>query len=480
MLFRRAVLLTLYKLSDIVILICSLIIATIGADYIGGIVTSRNLIFAQSQYKILDLIMVIILIESWKIIFKGFNLYRSRRLGNKLEECWGVIKATSLGTCILSVLIIFCQCLNLSTTFILLFWVSSTLLTIAARMSMRLFLVMVRNKGRNLRLIIIIGTNQRAKKFAEEIKQCKELGYKLIGFVDNKYTAAHNRKKLLSDLNHFSEVLNQYVVDEVVIALPIKSYYEQIEEIGKMCIEQGIVVRYLADLFDQQFAKSFVKSNVDYFHESPILTAYNGPEENWSFVLKRVADAVFSFIGLVFLFPFFIIVGILIKFDSHGDVFFIQQRVGYNKRHFKIYKFRTMVNGAEKKQSKFEYLNEMSGPVFKIANDPRMTRIGKILRKTSIDELPQLFTVLKGDMSLVGPRPLPVRDYNGFGEQWHKRRFSIKPGLTCLWQVNGRNKLPFQKWMELDMEYIDNWTLLLDIKILLKTIPSVLRCSGSY
>lgn len=173
------------------------------------------------------------------------------------------------------------------------------------------------------------------------------------------------------------------------------------------------------------------------------------------------------------------IAGILIKLDSPGPVFFIQKRVGYNKRLFKAYKFRTMIKGAEKQQSKLEQLNEMSGPVFKIKNDPRITKIGRIMRKTSIDELPQLFNVLKGDMSLIGPRPLPVRDYERFEEEWHKRRFSIRPGLTCLWQINGRNGMSFDKWVELDMEYIDNWSLLLDLKILIKTIPAVFKGSGA-
>ena len=153
--------------------------------------------------------------------------------------------------------------------------------------------------------------------------------------------------------------------------------------------------------------------------------------------------------------------------------------MGYNKRRFKFYKFRTMAKDAEKKQKEIEHLNELSGPVFKIKDDPRVTKIGKILRKTSIDELPQLFNTLKGDMSLVGPRPLPVRDYELFDENWQKRRLSVKPGITCLWQSSGRNDLPFDKWIELDMEYIDNWSLLLDLKILIKTIPAVIRGTGA-
>lgn len=477
MVFRRTVLLTLYKLSDIVILILSLAFSTITGNYLlnYGIISVAFYNLFPAQFDVYQLLIIIIIIESWHIIFKVVNLYRSRRFGSKLQECLDILKATTFGTCIISIFVFFYHPTPLSAIFILIFWATSTFMTITARMTMRLILKIVRNKGRNLRFIVIAGTNEKARSFANEIRECKELGYKLVGFVDSKSHVNDHNKELLSDLDHFSEVLNRYIVDEVVIALPFKSHYEQIENLARICTEQGIVVRYLADLFDQQLAKS----SLDDFHGAPLLTIYNGPKENWTFIIKRTIDAVLSFLGLILLFPIFIIVAILIKIDSPGPVFFVQERVGYNKRRFNIYKFRTMINEAEKKQSGLEYLNEMDGPVFKIAKDPRITRIGKFLRKTSIDELPQLFTVLKGDMSLVGPRPLPVRDYNGFDVECHKRRFSVRPGVTCLWQVNGRNELPFQKWMELDMEYIDNWSLLLDLKILLKTIPAVLKCSGS-
>jgi lipopolysaccharide/colanic/teichoic acid biosynthesis glycosyltransferase len=174
-----------------------------------------------------------------------------------------------------------------------------------------------------------------------------------------------------------------------------------------------------------------------------------------------------------------VICAVLIKLTSRGPVFFVQNRIGFNKRPISVYKFRTMVADAEEKIGEVEHLNEVSGPVFKIKNDPRVTRLGKYLRKSSIDELPQLFNVLKGDMSLVGPRAMAVRDFAGFDQDWHRRRFSVRPGITCLWQVNGRSSVPFEKWMELDMEYIDKWSLWLDLQILVKTIPAVLKGSGA-
>src|SRR3990170_8801609 len=190
-------------------------------------------------------------------------------------------------------------------------------------------------------------------------------------------------------------------------------------------------------------------------------------------------DIVLSLGLIIALTPVFLIVALLIKLTSPGTVFFVQKRLGLNKRMFDMYKFRTMAPDAEKKQAELEQLNEVKGAAFKIKNDPRITPMGKFLRKTSIDELPQLFNVLKGYMSLVGPRPLPVRDYEGFDQDWHRRRFSVRPGITCLWQVNGRSDISFDKWMELDMEYIDGWSLGLDLKILLKTIPAVFSRSGA-
>ena len=175
----------------------------------------------------------------------------------------------------------------------------------------------------------------------------------------------------------------------------------------------------------------------------------------------------------------FVVVAVLIQLYSPGPVFFRQERMGLNKRRFLIFKFRTMVPNAEKMMAQLEGHNEVSGPVFKIKKDPRITPIGKVLRRTSIDELPQLFNVLKGDMSLVGPRPLPVRDYEGFSEDWQRRRFSVRPGITCLWQVSGRSSLPFEQWMKLDLQYMDEWSLWLDMKILAQTVSAVLKGSGA-
>ena len=211
----------------------------------------------------------------------------------------------------------------------------------------------------------------------------------------------------------------------------------------------------------------------------PLLSVDAVAYNEWKVLLKRAIDFGVAAALLVLLLPVMALVALAIKLDSPGPVLFIQDRVGLNKRRFRFVKFRSMVANAEARQSEVEHLNEADGPVFKFRHDPRVTRVGRVLRRTSLDELPQLVNVLTGDMSLVGPRPLPLRDVNLFDRAAQRRRFSFKPGLTCLWQVSGRSDLPFTEWLKLDLWYINNWSIMLDLKILLRTIPAILRRTGA-
>jgi exopolysaccharide biosynthesis polyprenyl glycosylphosphotransferase len=271
-------------------------------------------------------------------------------------------------------------------------------------------------------------------------------------------------------------VIAQEPVDEVFIALPRDQYGPLIDSIVRQCEEQGIIVRLRTDTFQLKVARL----QLDELDGTPILTIRSGPSDGWQLFVKRLLDICGSAVLLVALAPIFGLVALLIKLDSPGPVFFRQERVGLNKRRFTLFKFRTMIDGAEQQQQMLEAVNQARGPVFKIKMDPRVTRLGQFLRRYSIDELPQLFNVLKGEMSLVGPRPLPVRDVSLIDTRWHKRRLSMKPGVTCLWQVNGRSDVNFDRWVRLDLEYIDNWSLGLDLKILMKTIPAVVKGSGAY
>ncbi len=273
-----------------------------------------------------------------------------------------------------------------------------------------------------------------------------------------------------------SSLIAQGPVDEVLVALPLDKRRGLIEKIVEVCEEQGILVRVRTDLFNLKIARS----QVDNVEGVPVVTIRSGPEDGWPLVVKRVIDVIVSAAMLALLSPLLLLIAALIRLDSPGPVLFRQVRMGLNRRRFEVLKFRTMTNEADSRQSALESMNEADGPVFKIKNDPRVTRFGAFLRHFSIDEFPQLINVLKGEMSLVGPRPLPLRDVARIDTQWHKRRFSVKPGLTCLWQVNGRSDVNFERWVRMDLEYIDTWSLKLDLKILLKTIPAVLRGSGAY
>jgi exopolysaccharide biosynthesis polyprenyl glycosylphosphotransferase len=277
-------------------------------------------------------------------------------------------------------------------------------------------------------------------------------------------------------ISELEAVIDEEPVDEVFVVLPRDKYGAIIENIVHLCEEQGILVRVQPELF----ALKVAKWHVDMLDGVPMVTIRSGPSDGWQLLIKRLIDVCGSAALLLLMTPLLFLVACLIKLDAPGPVLFTQERVGLNKRRFKLIKFRTMVNGADRQQQRLEHLNEADGPVFKIKDDPRITRVGKFLRRFSIDELPQLINVLRGEMSLVGPRPLPVRDIERIEVQWHKRRLSMKPGVTCLWQVNGRSDVTFDHWVRMDLEYIDKWSLALDLKILLKTIPAVFKGAGAY
>lgn len=396
-------------------------------------------------------------------------------------EMTEVVKATTVLACVLILFAVVFRIKLLTPAYLAAFWISASALTLGGRVGRRYVLGSIRRRGRNLRHILILGANARALDFARKIESRPELGYRLLGFVDSDWQGRasflQDGGKLCCDIDQLGDFLRQNVVDEVAIYLPLRSFYKLALEVARLCEQHGIVVRMNSDIFSLNSAHSRAELLDDDLQMTTYsyLDAYYG----WPGVLKRVIDLLASISLLVLLSPLFFVVGMAIRLTSPGPIFFRQERVGLNKRRFFILKFRTMVNGAESLMANLEDLNEISGPVFKIKNDPRITLVGKFLRRTSIDELPQLVNVLVGDMSLVGPRPLPLRDYAGFNEDWQRRRFSIRPGITCLWQVNGRGSVPFDRWMELDIQYLNDWSLWLDIKILAKTIPAVLKGTGA-
>ena len=328
----------------------------------------------------------------------------------------------------------------------------------------------VRLRGRNLHHVIIVGAGPQGQRLAEILNHHPELGLNLLGFIDDLKVPG-----VIGPLEELAQILADNVVDELMIALPVKDFYPQINEIARIAEEQGVVVRFCSELFNLRRAR--VRG--EQLDDLPVFTLYTAPLSAWRGDCKRVIDVVGAAALLIVCSPLMLLVALLIKLTSPGPVLFVQERLGLNKQRFPMFKFRTMVVDAERRQKELEALNEAEGPVFKLKDDPRITPVGRWLRKTSLDELPQFFNVLRGELSLVGPRPLPVRDFERFNEYWFNRRFSVKPGITCIWQVSGRSETSFDQWIRQDLEYIDKWSLALDLKILVKTIPAVLRGTGA-
>jgi exopolysaccharide biosynthesis polyprenyl glycosylphosphotransferase len=474
---RRQVLLNAFKLFDIVIMV-----AAFGAATVPVLRTTHSVTVAEffaMRVKIGNFLIFSGLLVVWHLLFSTCGLYASRRLSRRSAEIADALKATLFATLLLGAGAVVFRIKMATPTFLLTFWVFSSLVMVLSRLILRWSLARTRKHGRNLRDMLIVGTNSRSVGFAKSIQSRPELGYRIIGFADQEWDGMDEFRnsgyRLVCSLDDMAHFLRTSVVDEVLIALPIRSFHDDASRIAALCEEQGILFRLLPNLFDLKRSRHWTEE----VEGHSLITHHNGVLEGWPLVLKRSLDFLIALAALLFLSPFLLGTAILIALTSPGPVLFVQRRVGLHKREFPIYKFRTMVVDAEKKLREVEHLNEVSGPVFKIKEDPRITPLGKFLRKTSIDELPQLINVLKGDMSLVGPRPLPVRDYKGFSEDWQRRRFSVRPGITCLWQVSGRSSISFDKWMELDLQYIDKWSLWLDLQILARTIPAVLKREGA-
>jgi len=474
--YRRKLLLDCLKLFDLVLLLASFAFSIL--------VVSSGLHFGSfrellaMRIKLSNFVIFLGFMIAWHMIFSLFRLYQSRRLSSVHQEAMDVTKATAAAATVLLVGAIVVHIRLVTPIFVIFFWAVSTFGTMTSRFLLRWVLRRLRLRGRNLRNVVIVGSNARARAYARSIESRPELGFRVRGFADFAERSTQIESDgyaFVANFDNFPEFLRRNVVDEVVVALPMKSLYQQAAQIVGQCEEQGVVTRCLSDLFNMKSGSA----RAEQVEGQPVTTITTAGMDGLSLLLKRLIDFLSSCVLLTLLSPIFLIVAFIIKMTCPGPVFFVQERIGINKRRFNLIKFRTMMVDAEKRIHQLEHLNEVKGPAFKIKNDPRITGIGRFLRKASIDELPQIINVLKGDMSLVGPRPLPVRDYEGFDADWHRRRFSVKPGITCLWQCNGRSNVSFDRWMELDMEYIDNWSLWLDLKILLMTIPAVLKGSGA-
>jgi exopolysaccharide biosynthesis polyprenyl glycosylphosphotransferase len=411
----------------------------------------------------------------WTMLLVTREAYTSRRTVALASELWQVVQVVAAGTLILAATGWLLRLDFVSRPFLVLFATLDLTLLLTEKLALRLGARQVRQRGYNYRTLLIVGINPRAEEVARIITAHPHWGLKLVGFVAPNGQAAATAAGLpvLGCADELPKILQQEVVDEVIFVLS-RRQLEEFEDSFLLCAELGIRAR-VALYFPHMKARVLLEE----LEGIPLLTFTNTPGAPFPLFLKRLQDLTVSTLGIATTAPLLPLIALAIKVGSRGPVLFQQERCGLNGRRFTLFKFRTMYKGADRKLDEVAHLNEVEGPAFKARRDPRVTPVGRLLRRLSLDELPQLINVLKGDMSLVGPRP-PLPEEVVRYERWQRRRLSMKPGLTGLWQVSGRAGLDdFNRWTAIDLAYIDQWSLWLDLKILLKTIPAVLSTRGA-
>ena len=389
------------------------------------------------------------------------------------SEALDILRATILVAAFtLSALFVFKQ-VDVSRLFLVILFMAQPLVTLAIRAALRAWFTRLRHRGHNIHYMLVVGTGRLARDFADRVEGSPGLGIDVIGHLAVPgETPGDPGRPVLGTIDEIGQIFHTRVVDEVAVCLE-PAFLRYLDPIARLVADEGKTVRVpidplglpLPNAREEEFDGFVVRSLVfDQGHELGLAA-------------KRMADVAGSLVGLVVLSPLLLVTALAIRLRDGPPVLFRQTRVGLSARPFSICKFRTMVSDAEEHLAEVRHLNERNGIVFKAASDPRVTRLGRTLRATSIDELPQLWNVLKGDMSLIGPRPAPPREVAEY-DVWHRRRLSMKPGITGLWQVEARHEPEFDRWVERDLADIDRWSLLLDLKILLRTIPAVIGRTG--
>lgn len=403
------------------------------------------------------------------ICCQGQQLYRTLRTRNSPDEAIAVAKAVGWATLLLTAFVYLSGAKSVSRLIV----ITSGLFNIVTLSSWRLLRRhIVRQRvinGIGARNVLIVGAGRVGRALATFLEENPHLGYIVKGFLDE---ASSDDSRVLGSMKDLPRLARSQFADEIFVTIP--QHRATVKRIASEAIRLNLAVNVIPELFDGMGPHTHIHQLGDF----PVMELYRHPTSEFGFFAKRLFDVVISSVCMFLAAPFVALLALTIRLDSPGPAFYSASRVGRKGRLFKCYKLRTMVQDAEYQKDKLRHLNERSGPFFKITADPRITRIGRLLRRYSLDELPQLWNVFKGDMSLVGPRPHPVDDYKHYDLE-HLRRLDVRPGLTGLWQVTARRDASFEKSMALDIRYIEDRDFWLDLKILLKTIPEVLRASGS-
>ncbi|HEX2221950.1 MAG TPA: sugar transferase [Candidatus Limnocylindria bacterium] len=411
---------------------------------------------------------------AWVVALWIHGLYGLRAFISVRRELRDIVRAMAvLALVTLSALFVL-RLPDVSRLFLALLFLTQPLLTLVSRLALRLLFAWTRSRGMSARYMLVVGTGTEAQAFADRVERHRELGLRVLGHLSVPGEGEPEvSRQLLGSIDRIEDILHREVVDEVAICLPV-GLWNLIEPISRICEEEGKVVRVPLDLTG--FA--FEGGRVEEFDGQPILSLLHGPDRVIGLAMKRLLDIGVSAIALIALSPVLAGVALAILLSDGRPVLFRQVRIGLHGRPFTVHKFRTMVPDAEELYPQLQALSDTRGPAFKMADDPRVTRLGRFLRRTSLDELPQLWNVLHGEMSIVGPRPAPPREVDGYSI-WHRRRLSMKPGITGLWQIRARRPdEDFDHRAGLDLDYIDRWSLWLDLQIMARTVPVLLLGRG--
>ena len=421
--------------------------------------------------------LLVAFLITWAVVGYLSSFYRDLELSNPIQLMLNIVSQLGVVLVVIYAGLYLFRRVDVSRTYVLLIGAVDFVLLVTGRAVTYSGMSWMRDRLKRYHYLLIVGCGPRAREMAALIEESRGMGLRLIGFVD-----PNSSDGSLQDLGGYrvhrieelSGILQQEVVDEIVFAVNMQEL-ARLEPVMQHCADVGMRTRVQLEFLPAAYSRIYLEK----FRDVQLLSLSSAPDSELRLFFKRIFDAALSFAALIVFSPLLLCIAAMIRMTSPGPVLFRQTRCGLGGRRFMLYKFRSMINNAEQMRAELHQLNELDGPVFKISDDPRITAVGRWLRRLSLDELPQLWNILRGDMSFVGPRPAVPEEVEQY-EDWQRRRLRMRPGLTCTWVLEGRNHVDFNRWMQLDLTYIDNWSLWLDFKIFLRTIPIVLSGRGAY